>query len=118
MENNGLQNGLQKGLQLGLYCLKNCQADIYECVICSFDDKNAVNYFVDNFKGILNELKKKKDQNNYDLVLNRLDYTDIYKIGYFDQLKGEFINDKLLLAKMEKKLFIKEKECLKQNGKN
>lgn len=106
MENEKIIEKIDR--KLTLYALYNSEGNSFDCLSLSFSDKEAVDYYYSNFKLILNNMVKKKDKNNYDILLSRLDNTSVYRIGYFNQLTGEFVNDKLYLAKFEKSLFTKK----------
>lgn len=114
MENEKIIEKIER--KLTLYALYNSEGGSYDCFSISFSDKEAVDYYYSNFKEIINNMVKKKDKNNYEMLLSRLDNTCVYRIGYINQLSGELVNDKLYLAKFEKSLFTKIIKIKEENN--
>ena len=77
------------------YCLYDKEISFYDCFCVSYDDKDAVNYFMGMFRDIIFSLTNEDDLSKFE---DKLKNTCIYKIASFDNLTGEFINEKNLLV--------------------
>ena len=88
--------------KLGIYALADKEPESYGMICTSYDDKEVLDYYFNGFRDIYKSLDKyytgdKLDTERKNFV-EKVHSSYIYRIGYFDSIKGELENDKLLLV--------------------
>lgn len=100
--------------KLFMYALYSKDTDTYSILVMGYDDKDTIKYYHDSFNSLYNDLSKYYKGEKLDAELNNLQEkvndSCIYKVGYFDEFKGEFINDKYMLVDLFDFKLIKNKE--------
>ena len=72
-------------------------------MLCTgYDDKDTINFYTNGFndvyKSLTNYYKGDKLESEINNFKEKIHDSCIYRVGFFDIFKGEFINDKLLLV--------------------
>lgn len=84
------------------YALYDKDTETYSVLVVGYDDKESLEYyfksFNDIYKSLDNYYKGDKLDNEKKNLIDKIKNSCIYKIGYFDTFKGEFVNDKSLLV--------------------
>lgn len=80
---------------LKVYSLYDKEINVYECFMTGFDDKDALNAYFDLFRNMIFAHDSEDDLSK---INEKFKNTCIVKLADFDNLKGEFINDKIVLV--------------------
>ena len=101
--------------QLCMYSLFDKDTETFAILIMGYDDKISIKYYCDMFNGVYNDLDKYFNGEKLDIersnLLEKIHNSCIYKNGYFDTFKGEFVNDKSMLIDLfDFEITIKDKE--------
>lgn len=88
--------------KLFTYALYSKDTETYNILVIGFDDKATIDYYVKSFNSIYTDLCNYYKGEKLDLekknLQEKVNDSCIYQIGYFDNFKGEFVNDKRLLV--------------------
>ena len=88
--------------KLFTYSLFSKETETYDIIVVGYDDKETIDYYLNSFKDILSSLSKYYKGDKLDLEISnfkdKIKNSCIYQLGYFDNFKGEFINDKKMLV--------------------
>lgn len=89
-----------KNNSLYMYALFDKESQTYDCLSTGLDDAGIISFYLDSFKDLFLACMRdsKTCKENSEKLLERIHNSLIYKLAYFDNVKGEFINDLLLLA--------------------
>lgn len=80
---------------LKVYCLYDKEINVYECFMTSFADTDALDSYFDLFRNMIFAHDSEDDLSK---INEKFKNTCIVKLADFDNLKGEFINDKNILV--------------------
>ena len=83
--------------KLSIYCLYDKETNVYDSFMYSYNDEEAKNFFLDNTATVAFELANKADTTNYNKLFSNLKTTCLMRLASFDDQKGEFINEKVVL---------------------
>lgn len=100
--------------RLFTYCLYDKNTETYNMLMTGFDDKATIDYYInvfnDIYKSLNNYYKGEKLETEINNFKDKINCSCIYRVGYFDIYKCEFINDKFLLVDLFDFEFNKESE--------
>lgn len=100
--------------KLFTYSLYDKSSESYDVIVIGYDDKATIDYYLNSFKDIKKSLDKyyKGDKLETEIknLKDKIQDSCIYRIGYFDNFKGEFINEKVMLIDLFDYDLIKESE--------
>jgi len=96
-------------MKINIYALKDIDNSIFCNMCCGSDDKGVIKYYTDLIRSIYNDhcddVQKKSD------FLDRLEKTDIYKLGSVSLETGElFTENNFLCSFNDSEFFIQLKE--------
>ena len=86
--------------KLSIYCLYDKETQKYDSFMYSFNDEEAKNYFLDQTANVAFELANKADTPNYNRLFSSLKTTCLMRLATFNELSGEFENEKVVLLDM------------------
>ena len=90
-----MNNDLKK--VLGIYCLYDKETYKYDTFMYSYSDEEAKNYFLDQTAHAAFDLANKADNINYNRLMNNLKTTCLMRLATFDDEKGLFVNEQVIL---------------------
>lgn len=82
---------------MGVYSLLNKQTNQYECFLTSFDDKEAVDFYLDELSNIAIHLSSSGDDKKYNTFVSRLSDSCVLRLATFNDELGSFENEKVVL---------------------
>lgn len=91
-----MENKIEK--KLTMYSLFDKNTEIYDGLVMGFDDKATIDYYLSQFKSIILSFDDDKFIEYKNKFIDKLKSSCIYSLGYFDNLKGEFVNEKKVLV--------------------
>lgn len=83
--------------KLGIYCLLNKETEKYDTFMMSYSDEEARDYFLDQTSNVAFELANKADTVNYNKLFNSLKDTCLLRVAQFNEEKGAFDNEQVVL---------------------
>lgn len=83
--------------KLSIYCLYDKETQKYDSFMISFNDEEAKNYFLDQTASVAFDLANKADSANYNRLFSSLKTTCFMRLATFNDLSGEFENEKVVL---------------------
>lgn len=87
-----MENNIEKKIKF--YALYDKEINVYDGIVMGFDDKVTMSYYLEQFKNILVSLK----DNDRDKFMEKLHNSIIYCVGSFNDVSGDFVNEKTYLA--------------------
>lgn len=82
---------------MGFYALLNKQTNQYECFMTSFDDKEAVDFYLAQLADIAINLSDAGEVEKYNTFISRLTDSCVLRLATFNDELGSFVNEKVIL---------------------
>lgn len=82
---------------MGFYALLNKQTNQYECFTTSFDDKEAVDFYMAQLADIAINLSDAGEVEKYNTFISRLTDSCVLRLATFNDELGCFENEKVIL---------------------
>lgn len=83
--------------KLAIYCLFDKETEKYDSFTMSYSDEEARDWFLDQLSHVAFDLASKADTLNYNKLFENLKSSCFIRLAIFDEIKGIFNNEQVVL---------------------